>query len=75
MTTIVGKQLRSKKYLVKCDEIFPAVETKFRTENQLSSDEDTELEEESEPKIQPLRQSTRNRKPPSWLNSNEYELS
>ena len=51
----VGSQLRSKKYSVKCDEILPSVETKFRKENQLSSDKDTELEEESESKIQPLR--------------------
>ena len=71
----VGNQLRSKRYLVKCDEIFPAVETKFRTQNQLSRDEDTELQEESEPKIQLLRRSRRNRKSPSWLNSNEYDLS
>ena len=71
----VGSKLRSKKYLVKCDEIFPAVETKFRKEKQLSSDEDTELEEEFEPKIQPLRRSMKNRKSPSWLTSNEYDLS
>ena len=56
----VGNQLHSNKYLVKCDEIFPAVTPKFRTENQLSSDEDTKLEKEPEPKIQPLRRSTRN---------------
>ena len=71
----VGNQLRSKKYLVKCDEIFPAVETKFRTQNELSPDEDTKLEEESEPKIQLLRRSRRNRKLSSWLNGNEYHLS
>ena len=29
----VGNQLRSKKYLVKCDEIFLEVTAKFRTEN------------------------------------------
>ena len=56
----VGNQVRSKKYLAKCNEIFPAVETKFRNENQLSSNEDTELEEESELRIQPLHRSTRN---------------
>ena len=69
-----GNHLRSKKYLVKCDEIFPAVETKFREENQLSSDEGTDLEEESEQKICSLWRTTTNRKPTSWLNSNEYDL-
>ena len=62
------------KQLVKCDEIFPAVETKFREENQLSSDEGTDLEEESEQKICSLWRTTTNRKPTSWLNSNEYDL-
>ena len=33
---------------------FPEITAKLRAENQLSSDEDTKLEEEPEPKIQPL---------------------
>ena len=34
------------KEIIKCREVFPAVEIKFRKENQVLSDEDTELEKE-----------------------------
>ena len=70
----VGNQLRSKRYLVKSDEIFPAAKIMFRKESQLLS-EDSNFEEQFEPEVQPLRRSTRNRKPPSWLNNDTYDLS